>query len=93
MTQDQLNEIWRLHKLGQPVDENVRAFTIGGDPVIDVLLPNLNGGNARPGARNGNWRHSDPSPTSVAAICPISIDSWGEGRLMKGPLAAARYRI
>jgi hypothetical protein len=39
MTQDQLNEIWRLYKAGQPVDENVRACTIGGNPVIDALLP------------------------------------------------------
>jgi hypothetical protein len=39
MTQDQLNEIWRLYKAGPPVDENVRACTIGGNPVIDALLP------------------------------------------------------
>jgi hypothetical protein len=39
MTQDQLNEIWLMHEARQPVDDNFRAFTIGGNPVIDVLLP------------------------------------------------------
>jgi hypothetical protein len=39
MTQDQLNEIWRLHEAHQPVGDNFRAFTLGGNPVIDVLLP------------------------------------------------------